>query len=134
MKRVVPGVGMAEHTAWRICRENRWWSVFGKKRGRGKKAGSPVHDDLVSRNFTATGPNRLWFADITEHATGQGKLYLCAIRDVFSKRVVGYSIDARMKSCLAVAALDNAVARREHVDGCILHSDRGSQFRSGKFV
>jgi len=47
---------------------------------------------------------------------------------------VGYSIDGRMKSRLAVAALDNAVARREHVDGCILHSDRGSQFRSRKFV
>jgi transposase InsO family protein len=47
---------------------------------------------------------------------------------------VGYSIDARMKSRLAVTALDNAVARREHVAGCILHSDRGSQFRSRKFV
>jgi transposase InsO family protein len=47
---------------------------------------------------------------------------------------VGYSIDARMKSRLAVTALDNAVARREHVDGCILHSDRGSRFRSRKFV
>ncbi|WP_344007336.1 IS3 family transposase [Streptomyces thermocarboxydovorans] len=128
------GARMADRTAWRICRENRWWSVFGKKRGRGKKAGPPVHDDLVSRNFTATGPNRLWLADITEHATGDGKLYLCAIKDVFSNRIVGYSIDARMKSRLAVTALDNAVARREHVDGCILHSDRGSQFRSRKFL
>ncbi|WP_371588592.1 DDE-type integrase/transposase/recombinase [Streptomyces virginiae] len=86
-----------------------------------------MHDDLVSRNFTASGPNRPWLADITEHATGDGKLYLCAIKDVFSNRIVGYSIDARMKSRLAVTALDNAVARREHVDGCILHSDRGSQ-------
>ncbi|MFB7176060.1 IS3 family transposase [Streptomyces sp. NPDC056254] len=128
------GARMADRTAWRICRDNRWWSVFGKKRGRGRKAGPPVHDDLVTRNFTATGPNRLWLADITEHATGDGKLYLCAIKDVFSNRIVGYSIDARMKSRLAVTALDNAVARREHVDGCILHSDRGSQFRSRKFV
>lgn len=128
------GARMADRTAWRICRENRWWSVFGKKRGLGKKAGPPVHDDLVSRNFTASGPNRLWLADITEHATGDGKLYLCAIKDVFSNRIVGYSIDARMKSRLAVTALENAVARREYVDGCILHSDRGSQFRSRKFV
>ncbi|MGW1765353.1 IS3 family transposase [Streptomyces sp. NPDC002073] len=128
------GARMADRTAWRICRDNRWWSVFGKKRGRGRKAGPPVHDDLVSRNFTASGPNSLWLADITEHATGDGKLYLCAIKDVFSNRIVGYSIDARMKSRLAVTALDNAVARREHVDGCILHSDRGSQFRSRKFV
>ncbi|MEU1414952.1 IS3 family transposase [Streptomyces sp. NPDC005731] len=128
------GARMADRTAWRICRDNRWWSVFGKKRGRSKRAGPPVHDDLVSRNFTATGPNRLWLADIMEHATGEGKLYLCAIKDVFSNRIVGYSMDARMKSRLAVTALDNAVARREHVDGCILHSDRGSQFRSRKFV
>ncbi|MGW1986257.1 IS3 family transposase [Streptomyces collinus] len=128
------GARMADRTAWRICRDNRWWSVFGKKRGRSKKAGPPVHDDLVSRNFTASGANRLWLADIAEHATGEGKLYLCAIKDVFSNRIVGYSIDARMKSRLAVTALDNAVARREHVDGRILHSDRGSQFRSRKFV
>ncbi|MFJ7050071.1 IS3 family transposase [Streptomyces sp. NPDC101112] len=128
------GATMADRTAWRICRDNRWWSVFGKKRGRAKKAGPPVHDDLVSRNFTASGPNLLWLADITEHETGEGKLYLCAVKDVFSNRIVGYSIDARMKSRLAVTALTNAVARRDHVDGCILHSDRGSQFRSRKFV
>ncbi|MGW3911139.1 IS3 family transposase [Streptomyces sp. NPDC005070] len=128
------GAGMADRTAWRICRDNRWWSVFGKKRGRGRKAGPPVHDDLVRRDFTTDGPNRLWLTDITEHATGEGKLYLCAVKDVFSKRIVGYSIDTRMKSRLAVAALNNAVARRGHVAGCILHSDRGSQFRSRKYV
>jgi putative transposase len=128
------GAGMADRTAWRICRDNRWWSVFGKKRGSVKKAGPPVHDDLVRRDFTASAPNRLWLTDITEHATGEGKLYLCAVKDVFSKRIVGYSIDSRMKSRLAVAALANAVARRESVAGCVLHSDRGSQFRSRKFV
>ncbi|MGW2785053.1 IS3 family transposase [Streptomyces populi] len=128
------GAGMADRTAWRICRDNRWWSVFGKKRGRTRKAGPPVHDDLVRRDFTTDGPNRLWLTDITEHATGEGKLYLCAVKDVFSKRIVGYSIDARMKSRLAVAALNNAVARRENVAGCVLHSDRGSHFRSRKFV
>lgn len=128
------GARMADRTAWRICRDNRWWSVFGKKRGRVKQAGPPVHDDLVRRDFTANGPNRLWLADITEHATSEGKLYVCAVKDVFSNRIVGYSIDARMKSRLAVAALNNAVARRENVAGCVLHSYRGSQFRSRKFV
>ncbi|MGX1226839.1 putative transposase [Streptomyces ambofaciens] len=121
-------------TAWRICRDNRWWSAFGKRRGKGKRAGPPVHDDLARRDFTAACANRLWLADITEHATGEGKLYLCAIKDAFSNRIVGYSIDERMKSRLAVAALDNAVAWRGDVDGCILHSDRGSQFRSREFV
>ncbi|MFF4729945.1 DDE-type integrase/transposase/recombinase [Streptomyces mirabilis] len=96
---------MADRIAWRICRDNNWWSVFGKKRGSIKKAGPPVHDDLVCRDFTAPGPNRLWLTDITEHATSEGKLYLCAIKDVFSKRIVGYSIDTRMKSRLAVTAL-----------------------------
>ncbi|PYG00847.1 Integrase core domain-containing protein, partial [Georgenia satyanarayanai] len=84
--------------------------------------------------FIATAANELWLTDITEHRTGEGTLYLCAIKDVYSNRIVGYSIDSRMKSRLAVAALDNAVARRGDVAGCIVHSDRGSQFRSRKFV
>jgi len=128
------GQQMAERTAWRICTENRWWSAFGKKRGKNGKVGPPVHDDLVERDFTADAPNQLWLSDITEHRTGEGKLYLCAIKDVFSNRIVGYSIDSRMKSRLATTALGSAVARRGEVAGCILHSDRGSQFRSRRFV
>ncbi len=143
------GQSMAERTAWKICSANGWWSAFGKKkRGKnGKKPGPPVHDDLcavvddkgrVRHEFTAEAPNQLWLADITEHWTGEGKLYLCAIKDVFANRIVGYSIDSRMKSRIAVNALNNAVARRQaeggEVAGCILHTDRGSQFRSRKFV
>ncbi|MFV8315934.1 IS3 family transposase [Mycobacterium sp. 23] len=129
------GHPMAERTAWRICSGNGWWSAFGKrKRGKNGKVGPPVHDDLVGRRFTADAPNRLWLADITEHRTGEGKLYLCAIKDVFSNRIVGYSIDSRMKSQLATQALASAVARRGDVAGCIVHSDRGSQFRSRRFV
>ncbi|HWI42185.1 MAG TPA: IS3 family transposase [Nocardioides sp.] len=133
------GESMAERTAWRICSDLGWWSVFGKKRGRnGKKPGPPVHDDRVERNFTADAPNTLWLSDITEHWTREGKLYLCAIKDVYSNRIVGYSIDSRMKAKIAVAALDNAVARRNAegigVAGCVLHTDRGSQFRSRKLV
>lgn len=129
------GQPMAERTAWRICSANRWWSVFGKRRrGKNGRVGPPVHDDLVGRDFTAAAPNQLWLADITEHMTGEGKLYCCAIKDVFSNRIVGYSIDTRMKSRLATQALNSAVARRGDVAGCILHTDRGSQFRSRKFV
>ncbi|BBZ29317.1 hypothetical protein MMAD_36120 [Mycolicibacterium madagascariense] len=62
-----------------------------------------------------------------------GKLYLCAIKDVYSNRIVGYSLDARMKASLAVSALHNAIAIRSPVS-TIVHSDRGSQFRSRKFV
>ena len=138
------GEAMADRTAWRIASENGWWSAFGKKRGKnGKKPGPAVHDDLctvtdekgrVRHEFAAGGPNQLWLTDITEHKTAEGKLYLCAIKDVFSNRIVGYSIDSRMKSSLAVNALENAVARRSNVAGCVVHSDRGSQFRSRKFL
>ena len=117
-----------DRTMWRICSTNGWWSAFGKRRGKnGTKPGAPVHDDLVKRDFTAQAPNRLCLADITEHRTGEGKVYLCAIKDVYSNRIVGYSISDRMKSRLAVDALANAVARRGEVAGCILHTDRGSQ-------
>ncbi|WP_212841661.1 IS3 family transposase [Catellatospora sp. IY07-71] len=129
------GQPMADRTAWKICSGHGWFSAFARKRrGKGRKVGPPVHDDLVRRDFTAPGPNRLWLADITEHRTGEGKLYLCAIKDAWSNRIVGYSIDSRMKSRLAVNALHNATARRNGVAGCVVHTDRGSQFRSRKFV
>ena len=84
---------------WRLCSEQRLWSAFAKKKGtKNRKQGPPVHDDLVQRKFTATTPNELWLTDITEHWTGEGKLYLCAIKDVFSNRIVGYSIDDNMTS------------------------------------
>ena len=133
------GHDACDRTVWRLCASNGWWSAFGKKKGRGaKRAGPPAHDDLVRRHFTAQRPNELWLTDITEHPTGEGKVYLCAIKDVYSNRIVGYSISDRMKSSLAVNALNSAVARRRisdaDVGGCVVHSDRGSQFRSRKFL
>jgi len=129
------GFDVSDRTVWKRCSENGVWSVFGKKRAaNGKKAGPPVFDDRVQRDFTATGPNELWLTDITEHRTRQGRLYLCAVKDVFSNRIVGYSISDRMKSQLAVRAVENAVVRRGDVTGCVVHSDRGSQFRSRRFA
>ncbi len=66
--------------------------------------------------------------------TGEGKLYLCAIEDVFSNRIVGYSISDQMKARLAVDTVNDAVARRGSVAGCVIHADRGSQFRARKMV
>ena len=88
----------------------------------------------MERNFTATAANELWLVEITEHRTREGKLYLCAVKDVFSTRVVGYSIVDRMKARIAVDAANNAVSRRGDLTGCIVRSDRGSQFRSRKFL
>lgn len=100
------GEPMAQRTAWRICSQLGWWSAFGKpKRGKAKKPGPPVHDDLcavvddkgrVRHEVTADAPNELWLTDITEHRTGEGKLYVCAIKDVYSNRIVGYSISDRI--------------------------------------
>lgn len=139
---------MCQRTAGAICSQQGWWSIFGKKRSARPRPGPPVHDDRlaiedeagrVRHVFTsAEAPNRVWLTDITEHRTGEGKLYLCAIKDASSGRIVGYSIDSRMTSQLAVTALNSAVARRG-ADGvdvaeCIVHSDRGSQFRSRRYV
>ncbi|WP_211239319.1 hypothetical protein [Actinokineospora inagensis] len=73
------GRPMAERTAWKICSGMGWWSGFSKNKCRGRSGmpGPATHDDLVQRDFTTEGPNRLWLADITEHRTGEGKLYLC---------------------------------------------------------
>lgn len=128
------GFNVSERRVWRICSQQGLWSVFAKRRGLTRRPGPPVHDDLVNRGFTADAPNRLWLTDITEHPTSEGKLYLCAVKDVFSGRIVGYSMDSRMKASLAVSALRMAVARRGNPRGTVVHSDRGSQFRSNKFV
>ena len=127
------GYELSERRVWRLCRIACIRSVFATRKTRYKKAGAPVHDDLVNRQFSADGPNELWLTDITEHRTREGKVYLCAIKDVFSNRIVGYSIDSRMKARIAVNALEMAVAHRGRPAGVIVHSDRGSQFRSRRF-
>ncbi len=128
------GFEASERRVWRLCSQQGIVSATTrKKRGKAGKQGPPVHDDLVQRQFSAAGPNQLWLTDITEHWTGEGKLYLCAIKDVFSNRIVGYSIAERMTAELAVNALRMAVQRRCPI-GTTVHSDRGSQFRSRRFV
>lgn len=129
------GHHLGERRVWRLCRDQRLWSTTTKKGRRcGKgRPGPAVHDDLVQRQFSADAPDRVWLTDITEHPTNEGKLYLCAIKDVFSNRIVGYSINDRMTAQLAVAALRSAVGRRQPSGTVVVHSDRGSQFRSRAF-
>jgi putative transposase len=124
------GFTASRNRVGRLCTLQKLWSVHARRRGRQRRPGPPVHDDLVRREFTADRPNELWLTDITEHPTGEGTLYLCAVKDACSKRIVGYSIDARMTSALAVNALRNAVTLRGCSAATIVHSDRGSQFRS----
>lgn len=121
------GYVLSERRVWRLCHVAGTASTITTRKRRYRKACPPVHDDLVQREFTADGPNRLWLSDITEHRTSQGKLYLCAIKDLWANKIVGYSIDSRMKARIAVNALEMAVTHRGFPEGVIMHSDRGSQ-------
>ncbi|MBO3088275.1 IS3 family transposase [Cellulomonas dongxiuzhuiae] len=127
------GINAGRNRVHRLCSTARLFSAHAKKRGNARRPGPPVHDDLVERDLTAERPNQLWLTDITERPTAEGKLYLCAIKDACTNRIVGYSIDSRMTSQLAVNALANAVALRRPA-GTVVHSDRGSQFRSHAYV
>jgi putative transposase len=106
-----------------LCSAQQIWSVFANRRGLSRRPGPAVHDDLVDRQFTSPGPNQLWLTDITAHPTGEGKLHLCAFKDAFAGRIVGYSMDSRMKASLAVAALRNAITLRGP-HATVVHSDR----------
>jgi hypothetical protein len=79
------GITVSDRTVWARRAEYRVWSVFRKRRRRkGGKPGPPVFDDHVQRDFNADAPNELWLTDVTEHRTNEGKLYVCAVKDVFS--------------------------------------------------
>jgi putative transposase len=84
--------------------------------------------DLVGRDFSPDAPNRVWAADIKQIKTGEGWLYLAAVQDLFSRRIVGWAMDSHMRSELVVAALEMAVGRRRPAKGTIHHSDHGGQY------
>jgi putative transposase len=86
--------------------------------------------DLVRRDFSAEAPDRLWVADITDLPTGEGFLHLAAIVDVFSRRVVGWSMADHLRTSLVLAALEAALAARDPAPGLVHHSDRGTQYTS----
>jgi transposase InsO family protein len=90
----------------------------------------PVADNLLDRHFDPTSKNESWVADITSIATREGWLYLAAVEDLFSRMVVGWSMDATITSRLVVDALEMAVLRRLPGSDLLAHSDRGSQYAS----
>jgi len=90
--------------------------------------------DLVQRDFAPPGPNQLWVADLTQHGTDEGWLYLATVLDAFSRRVVGWAMDDRAKTDLVVEALDMAVWNRRPGRGVIHHSDHGSQYTALAFT
>jgi putative transposase len=95
--------------------------------------GVRVCEDLVDRAFLVAAPNRLWVADITYVRTWEGWLYLVAVQDVYSRRIVGWSMTDHMRIELVTDALQMALAQRRPEPGLIWHSDQGSQFVSLAF-
>ena len=93
----------------------------------------PVAPDLVQRRFNPEQPNELWSGDITYIATDEGWLYLAAVIDLFSRQVVGWSLQPHMQAGLVKDALAMAWWRRRPPAGLIFHSDRGSQYCSHEF-
>ena len=92
--------------------------------------GRPVAENIVDRQFEPSGPDRLWAADITFIPTGEGWLYLAAVEDLYSRKIVGWSMGSRIDSRLVVDALEMAISRRLPGEGLVAHSDRGSQYAS----
>jgi len=93
---------------------------------------APLADDLVERDFSAKGPNELWVADITYIPTWEGTLYLSVVLDVWSRRVVGWSMAPHLRTELVLEALEMAIRQRQPMD-VIHHSDHGCQYTSIAF-
>ena len=87
-----------------------------------------IAPNLLNGDFVADAPNRKWACDISYVWTSEGWLYLAVILDLHSRRVVGWAVSDRMKQDLAIRALDMAANLRQPPEGCIFHSDRGSQY------
>jgi transposase InsO family protein len=88
----------------------------------------PIAPNLLQRDFQAAAPNEKWLADITLIPTGEGWLYLAAILDLFSRKVIGWAMDESLESVLVEQAFHMAVQNRKQVDGLLHHTDRGSRY------
>src|SRR5665811_2072181 len=96
-------------------------------------APAAVANNVLDRSFDAAAPNRKWIADFTYVWTAEGWLYVAAVVDLFSRRVVGWSMNAAMTAQLVTDALVMAIWRRGKPDALLHHSDRGSQYTSEQF-
>ena len=94
---------------------------------------SKIAENLLGRDFTAASPNRKWAADITYIATKKGWLYLAVVMDLFSRRIVGWSMSKHIDSQLVQSAMKMAIMHRNPERGLIHHSDRGVQYAAGDF-
>ena len=98
-----------------------------------ERQAAAVAANVLDRNFQAPAPNRKWIADFTCIWTAEGWLYVAAVLDLFSRRVVGWSMSAHMTAQLVTDALTMAIWRRDKPETLLHHSDRGSQYTSEQF-
>jgi putative transposase len=121
------GIRVGRKRVERLMRQAGRSGLVAKKRGRTtvRVPGVRVADDLVQREFRPDDPNVLWIADLTYLRTWEGWLYLAAVQDACSRRIVGWSMADHMRHELVVDALTMAVSRRRPAPGLIHHSDRG---------
>jgi putative transposase len=133
--RLGDGVRVGRKRVERLMRQAGISGLIRRRRGRTTISvpGVRVCEDLVDRRFLAVGPDRLWVADITYLRTWEGWLYLVAVQDVYSRRIVGWSMADHMRTELVTDALQMALAQRRPAPGLIWHSDQGSQFVSLAF-
>jgi len=123
----------------RIARIMREEGILGRRKPRFRKTTDsnhklPVADNVLAREFTTDAPDRAWVADITYVWTAQGWLYLAVIIDLYSRRVVGWSMAEHLRTELVLDALRAALGTRMPSEaGLLFHSDRGSQYASGDY-
>jgi putative transposase len=129
------GERIARKRVERLMRQAGISGMVRRRRGRTTISvpGVRVCEDLVDRAFAADGPDRLWAADITYLRTWEGWLYLAAVQDVFSRRIVGWSMADHMRTELVLDALGMALEHRRPAPGLVHHSDQGSQYVSLAF-
>lgn len=92
-----------------------------------------VSENLLQRRFSAEAPNQKWVSDITYIKVGRKWLYLAAVLDLYSRKIVGWSLDSHMREDLVMDAFTMAVHNREIPDNALIHSDRGVQYRSNRY-
>ena len=132
------GIRVGKHRVQRLMQQHGI-QARGKRRFRVTTTDSrhnlPVAPNLLNRNFTVAAPNRAWTGDLTCIATDEGWLFLAVVIDLFSRRVVGWSMQTDMRSSLVIDALEMAWYQRrpDLAAGLIFHSDRGSQYASLDF-
>ena len=129
------GLAIGRHRVARLMREN---GLKARQKTRFKKTtdsnhGGPVAANVLDQDFSADGPDQKWGVDISYVWTAEGWLYLAIVLDLFSRRIVGWSLSDRMQRGLAVNALQRAIDLRKPPPGLIHHSDRGSQYCSADY-